>query len=64
MIVRIAKDYFAIPASSAPLESVFSHKDDLVTKKRNRLAPQTIRELLFLKDAGVINEADDSDSEL
>jgi hypothetical protein len=63
-IARIAKDHLAIPASSAPSESVFSHGDDLVTKKRNRLAPQTIRELLFLRDAGVINEADDSDSEL
>jgi hypothetical protein len=39
MITRIAKDYLAIPASSALLESVFSHRDDLVTKKRNRMAP-------------------------
>jgi hypothetical protein len=63
-VARIAKDHLEIPASSAPSESVFSHGDDLVTKKRNRVVPQTIRELLFLRDAGGINEADDSDSEL
>jgi uncharacterized protein YqiB (DUF1249 family) len=38
-IARIAKDYLAIPASSAPSESVFLYRDNLVTKIRNRDCP-------------------------
>ena len=64
VIARIAQDHLAIPATKALLERVFSARADLVTKKRNRLLPQTVREVLFLRDASVIVEAEDSDSEV
>ena len=64
VIACIAQDHLAIPATKALLERVFSARADLVTKKRNRLLPQTVQEVLFLRDASVIVEAEDSDSEV
>jgi hypothetical protein len=62
VISRIAQDYLAIPASSAASERIFSVGGDIVTKKRNRLLPSTLRYLLCLRDWGVIGDEDD-DSE-
>lgn len=62
VISRIARDYLAIPASSAASERIFSVGGDIVTKKRNRLLPSTLRYLLCLRDWGVIGDEDD-DSE-
>ena len=60
----IARDHLAIPATSAPSERVFSQGGDIVTKKRNRLSGERIRELLCLKDWGVIKGKDlDSEGE-
>ncbi|KFY45043.1 hypothetical protein V494_01172 [Pseudogymnoascus sp. VKM F-4513 (FW-928)] len=42
VISRIARDYLAIPASSAASERIFSVGGDIVTKKRNRLLPSTL----------------------
>ena len=39
IVARIARDYLAIPATSAPSERVFSNGADILTKKRNRLSP-------------------------
>jgi hypothetical protein len=64
VIAHIAQDHLAIPATEAPSKRVFSVGADLVTKKRNRLLPQTVQEVLFLRDAGVIVEAEDSDGEV
>lgn len=64
VIAYIAQDHLAIPATEALSEAVFSTGADIVTKKRNRLLPQTVREILFLRDAGVIVEAEDSDGEV
>ncbi|KAM9935759.1 hypothetical protein OXX80_004684 [Metschnikowia pulcherrima] len=52
IISRIAKDYLAMSAMSAPSESLFSQVGDMVTKKRNRLSPFTIKILALLKSRG------------
>lgn len=59
IIAQIARDYLAIPATSAASERVFSQGADIVTKKRNRLLPSTIRYLLCLRDWGVIVNDED-----
>ncbi|KFZ15665.1 hypothetical protein V501_02624 [Pseudogymnoascus sp. VKM F-4519 (FW-2642)] len=58
VIARIARDYLAIPATSAASERVFSNGSDIIIKKRNRLSPPTIRYLLCLRNWGRIREAD------
>ena len=45
----MAKDYLAIPATSAPVERVFSGETDLVTQKRRSLKGETIHEIMCLK---------------
>jgi hypothetical protein len=45
---RIARDYLAIPATSAPAERVFSSGADLITKKRGSLSDDTIRARMCL----------------
>ena len=44
----MARDYLAIPATSVPIEQVFSQAGNLITKKRNRLGQQTIKEIMCL----------------
>lgn len=61
IIARIAKDHLAIPATSAESERLFSVGGDIVTKKRNRLSPSTLRYLLCLRSWGIISPGDDSD---
>jgi len=45
----MARDYLAVPATSAPIERVFSSGRDLVSSKRGALDPETIRECMCLK---------------
>jgi hypothetical protein len=60
----MARDHLAIPAMSAPLERVFSSGGNVVTKNRNRLSGDSVREIVCLRDWGVITEEDDdSDSD-
>jgi hypothetical protein len=47
-LARIARDYLAIPATSAPAERVFSGGADLITKKRGSLSEDTIRACMCL----------------
>jgi hypothetical protein len=42
-LARIARDYLAIPATSAPAERLFSAAADLITKKRGSLSDDTIQ---------------------
>jgi hAT family protein len=42
-LARIARDYLAIPATSASAERVFSAAADLITKKRGSLNDETIQ---------------------
>ena len=62
-IARIAKDHLAILATSAESERVFSIGGDIVTKKRNRLAPSTLRYLLCLRNWGIISPGEDEDED-
>ena len=45
----IAKKYLAIPATSADSESAFRYADLTVTELRNRLSPETVSDLLFVR---------------
>jgi hypothetical protein len=45
----MAKDYLAIPATSAPAERIFSSASDLITQDRTCLAADTIRAVMCLK---------------
>ncbi|EGP90281.1 uncharacterized protein MYCGRDRAFT_37333, partial [Zymoseptoria tritici IPO323] len=54
ILFQIARDYLAIIPTSAPAERVFSRVGDIVTKKRNRLRPDTIKKLIILKCLGVV----------
>lgn len=49
VIAQMARDFLAIPAMSASSERIFSKVGDMVTKKRNRLQPSTIKKLAILK---------------
>jgi hAT family C-terminal dimerisation region len=63
IISKIAADFLAIPATSAPSESVFSVSSDLVTKKRNRLTGDSVRMIMCLKDWGIITDEDVEEDE-
>jgi hAT family C-terminal dimerisation region len=52
----MARDHLAIPATSAPSEVVFSNSGDIITKKRSRLAPDTVRHIICLRDWGMFTE--------
>jgi len=45
----MARQYLAIPATSAPVERVFFIGGNIVTESRNRLDPKTIKKTLLLK---------------
>ena len=45
----MASDYLAIPASSAPIERIFSSAADTVTPDRARLLAETISAIMCLK---------------
>ena len=62
IVAKMAQDHLAISATSAPSERVFSAGGDIVTKKRNRLAPGTVRELLCLRNWGILEEGEDADN--
>lgn len=63
IVAQIARDYLAIPATSAASEQVFINGSNIITKKRNRLSPSTVRYLLCLRDWGVLPEGDDSEGD-
>ncbi|GBC14125.2 ribonuclease H-like protein [Rhizophagus irregularis DAOM 181602=DAOM 197198] len=46
---KMARDYLSIPATSAPVERIFSGGTDLVVQKRCSLKESTIRETMCLK---------------
>lgn len=48
VLSQMALDYMAIPASSSPVESIFSTAGHLMNKKRSRLRPETLECLLVL----------------
>ena len=58
----MAHDFTAIPATSAPSERVFSHRGDIMTRKRSRLSPTTLRWVICLRDWGVLSDDDNLDN--
>jgi len=46
---KMARDYLAIPATSAPAERIFSSAADVITPDRASLAPETVRAIMCLK---------------
>ena len=47
---KMAKRILAIPATSAPVERIFSHMGNIITQKRANLNPNNARNVLLLKD--------------
>ena len=45
---RLAAKYLCIPASSVPSERIFSIAGNIVTKKRCRLSPDNVNQMIFL----------------
>mgnify|MGYP001793321861 CR=1 FL=1 len=45
---KLAQQYLSIPATSVPVEQLFSSAGDIVSKKRNSLTPDNANQLLSL----------------
>lgn len=45
---RLALKYLSIPATSVPAERIFSKEGLLATRRRNRLSPKKLNEIIFL----------------
>ena len=54
LITQIARDFMAIPATSAPSERVFSIAGNLISKKRSRIASENVRYVLCLRSWGLL----------
>ena len=61
IISQIARDYAAIPATSAPSERVFSVAGNLVSKKRTKISSENVRYVLCLRSWGILVEADEEE---
>jgi hypothetical protein len=49
-LTEVSRRYLAIPATSAPVERLFSVAGQVVTATRNRLHPETVTLLVFLHE--------------
>jgi len=61
IITQMARDYHAIPATSAPSERVFSMAGNLISKKRTRISSENVRYVLCLRSWGLLEDDDDED---
>jgi hypothetical protein len=61
IITQIARDYHAIPATSAPSERVFSMASNLISKKRTRISSENVRYVLCLRSWGILDPDNDKD---
>lgn len=64
VLALIYLHYSAIPATCVPAEQVFSSGSDLVTKRRNRLATDSIGMIMCLKNWGIIADEGEEDDDL
>lgn len=48
LLYTLALQFLCTPASSVPCERVFSKAGEVLSKRRNRLSPNTVKQLLFL----------------
>ena len=74
-LARMARDTFAVPATGSGVEREFSISGNLVNKRRNRLNPKTISDLMQYKrwlartgvlaqlKAGKISEEDENEND-
>ena len=49
ILSKMARQYHAIPASSAPIERLFSISTRVVTNSRTNLTPDSLEQLMMLK---------------
>jgi hypothetical protein len=47
-LYRLVKRYVCIPATSCPSERIFSKAGEIICKKRSRLSPKHVNQLVFL----------------
>jgi hypothetical protein len=59
IICQMARDYLAIPATSAPSERVFSAAGNLITKKRTIISSENVRYVLCLRSWGLLINDDE-----
>jgi hypothetical protein len=57
----MARDYHAIPATSAPFERVFSMAGNLISKKRTRILSENVRYVLCLRNWGILDPSNNED---
>lgn len=48
-LAQVASKYFTVPATSAPVERVFSQAGKILSADRSRLLPKNFENLVFLK---------------
>ena len=56
-LAKVVRKVLTIPVSSSKSERVFSTAGNFVSKKRNRLAPKKVEELLLIKETKLQIEA-------
>ncbi len=54
-LAKVAKKFLAVPATSAPIERVFSHAGNILRPNRARLLPKNFEQLLLLKVNNGVN---------
>jgi hypothetical protein len=57
----MARDYYAIPATSTPSKRVFSIAGNLISKKRTRISSENVRYVLCLRSWGILDSNNDED---
>jgi hypothetical protein len=61
IITLMARDYIAIPATSAPSERVFSVAGNLITKKWTKISSENVQYVLCLRSWGILVDGDNKE---